>query len=161
MHARKETIDDLVSPTYVGVRQQHHRFKASTRITSNIIDGEEAGMAIVQSNEYYLTASVVKEDNKTYLKALMKNKEQSFELGKNEIMTEPLEIILTGQDQVLSIHYKQDGRESVLAHNIDMNSLSTEVAGGFVGCTIGMYITSKGSDSNSYADFNWLSYIGF
>lgn len=160
MHARKETIDDLVSSTYVGVRQQHHRFQASTRLTCNIVEGEEAGMAIVQSNEYYLTATVVKEDNKTYMKALMRNNEESFELGRKEIMPRPLEIIVSGQDQVLSIRYKQEGKEQVLAQNINTNSLSTEVAGGFVGCTIGMYITSKGRESDSFADFNWLSYTG-
>ena len=94
------------------------------------------------------------------MKALMRNNEESFELGRKEIMPRPLEIIVSGQDQVLSIRYKQEGKEQVLAQNINTNSLSTEVAGGFVGCTIGMYITSKGRESDSFADFNWLSYTG-
>lgn len=160
LHARKETMDDLVSSTYTGIRQQHHRFQASTRLTWNIVEGEETGMAIVQSNEYYLTAAIVTKEDKTYLKALLRNKEERFELGECEIASKPIEIILTGQDQILSIRYKQDGIEQTLAQDITMNSLSTEVAGGFVGCTIGMYITSNGKESSSFADFNWLSYIG-
>jgi xylan 1,4-beta-xylosidase len=44
--------------------------------------------------------------------------------------------------------------------NIDAHILSTEVAGGFVGCTMGVYVTSKSDLTNScYADFQWLEQV--
>ena len=33
---------------------------------------------------------------------------------------------------------------------------TTEEAGGFVGCTIGMYASANGQDSSNYADFAWF-----
>jgi len=39
-----------------------------------------------------------------------------------------------------------------------MHLPSTEIAGGFTGCTIGMYASSNGYESSNYADFAWLSY---
>ncbi|MEF2849056.1 MAG: hypothetical protein U0O38_01860, partial [Agathobacter rectalis] len=32
----------------------------------------------------------------------------------------------------------------------------TEEAGGFVGCTVGMYASSNGSNSDNYADFSYI-----
>ena len=36
---------------------------------------------------------------------------------------------------------------------VDALAYTTEEAGGFVGCTIGMYASSHGTDSKNYADY--------
>jgi hypothetical protein len=33
---------------------------------------------------------------------------------------------------------------------------TTEEAGGFVGCTVGMYASSNGSNSDNYAEFSYI-----
>jgi alpha-N-arabinofuranosidase len=40
----------------------------------------------------------------------------------------------------------------------DIRSLSTEVAGGFVGCTVGCYASANGSESDTYVKFRSLTY---
>ncbi len=40
----------------------------------------------------------------------------------------------------------------ILGENVDIHELSTETAGGFVGCTVGVYATSEGRSSDSYVD---------
>mgnify|MGYP002574194247 CR=1 FL=1 len=44
-----------------------------------------------------------------------------------------------------------------VAENLDLLAYTTEEAGGFVGCTVGVYASSNGSDSTNYADFEWLT----
>ena len=43
---------------------------------------------------------------------------------------------------------------------IDLIPYTTEEAGGFVGCTIGMYASSNGTavQNVNYADFLWFNY---
>jgi len=38
--------------------------------------------------------------------------------------------------------------------------LSTAIAGGFVGCTLGPYATSLGRSSATVAHFSWFEYEG-
>ena len=54
----------------------------------------------------------------------------------------------------------ENGKPVLIVDNIDLLPYSTEEAGGFVGCTIGMYATSNGNIDNemNYADFVWFHY---
>jgi alpha-N-arabinofuranosidase len=45
-----------------------------------------------------------------------------------------------------------------LADHIDARILSTDIAGGFVGTTVGLYVTSNGTESKNYADFDFFYY---
>ena len=40
---------------------------------------------------------------------------------------------------------------------ISLLPYTTEEAGGFVGCTIGMYASSNGMESKNHADFAWFT----
>lgn len=41
-----------------------------------------------------------------------------------------------------------------VAENVDIRHMSTEIAGGFTGCTAGMYASSNGEKSDGYADYD-------
>ena len=45
----------------------------------------------------------------------------------------------------------------VLEKDIDLLPYTYEEAGGFVGCTIGMYTSSNGAESGNHCDFAWLN----
>lgn len=46
------------------------------------------------------------------------------------------------------------GRKMICAcDKVSLLAYTTEEAGGFVGCTIGMYASSHGTDSKNYADY--------
>lgn len=53
-----------------------------------------------------------------------------------------------------------DGTWHTAAQDVDLAFLSTESAGGFTGCTIGMYASGNGQQSEGYADFAWFTYEG-
>lgn len=68
------------------------------------------------------------------------------------------EIILRAENQKASVYIKTEGEQKLAAENINLLPYTTEEAGGFVGCTAGMYASSNGENSSNYADFAWLSY---
>ena len=71
------------------------------------------------------------------------------------------EIILriSQEEQDLTFSYSTDDKiYRTLADHVDARILSTDVAGGFVGTTIGVYATSNGIASNTTADFDYFLY---
>ena len=45
-----------------------------------------------------------------------------------------------------------------VAKDVDLNFLSTEITGGFTGCTVGMYASANGTASTNHAAFYWFAY---
>jgi alpha-N-arabinofuranosidase len=64
---------------------------------------------------------------------------------------------IEGHEQELSFYYSLEGEiYHEVCIGVDARFLSTEAAGGFVGCTMGMYATSNGQLSDNRACFEWL-----
>lgn len=57
-----------------------------------------------------------------------------------------------------TVGMKDSKREIILAEDVDIRALSTEVAGGFVGCTAGIHAVAEGEEADGYAMFKSLSY---
>lgn len=155
-------LKELTSPSYVAIRQQHHFFDAEVTLNiSNLTDGRCAGLAMVQSNEYYMLVKV--QEQKAIL-LLCENKEDKIQ-GELEIEGE--EVILQFQVRGLAVSVNVISKESVAATSqklgeVDVRKLSTEIAGGFVGCTLGMYAMKDESkiseNGNEYACFQRFIY---
>ena len=52
----------------------------------------------------------------------------------------------------------ENGKEVPVVSAVDIHVLSTEVAGGFVGCTVGLYATANGEESEQAACFKHFKY---
>lgn len=59
-----------------------------------------------------------------------------------------------------TVGYVESGEDVALAENLDIRSLSTEVAGGFVGCCCGIYAVSAEENTDRRICFTRLSYKG-
>jgi len=68
------------------------------------------------------------------------------------------EIILRAENHTASVWIKTGSEKVLAAGNISLLPYTTEEAGGFVGCTIGMYASANGEKGSNYADFAWLLY---
>ena len=70
-----------------------------------------------------------------------------------------LEIKLRAKNQHGQIWIKEGNTNAYVcvAEDVNLLAYTTEEAGGFVGCTIGMYAASDSDDT--YADFAWLSFL--
>lgn len=141
----KHTLKEKESPSYLALRQENHFFEAAAVLsTANLSEGKKAGIALVQSNEYHLRAEVSRG-------AAGKIKIEGFLCkGSQDELVCSREILLTGQELALHLRVKgltaemfweneETGEDNLLFDKLDISSLSTEVAGGFVGCTVGMY----------------------
>ena len=103
----------------------------------------------MQNNEYNLRV----EANKEEAKAILCQKGVDTVLGT---------CALGGGEVTVAI--RVEGLRAFIIINdetigeADVRELSTEVAGGFVGCTIGMYASANGTDTDKMVNFKTFSY---
>ena len=170
---RKETLKEQASPAYVAVRQQHHSFQASALLqTQNLEEGKKAGMALMQSNEYHLRTELSRKGNQLLAEVILCQKGQdqavsSVVVGDTQnISCDKAEVVLRveGLSASVELYYAQAGQstmteKAMLCKDLDIRGLSTEVAGGFVGCTVGMYAVGA-HECDERAWFEGFAYQG-
>ena len=150
LKAGTDDIRQESSPSFIAIRQQHHSFKSSASFDpSSLKTGESAGLVLIQNNLYNLRAEVTDGRCRMIL-CRDGNEEVVGETDYSGIVT--VSIAVDGLDAMVLCGDREIGRASV-------SDLSTEVAGGFVGCCIGIYASSNGKGSDTYVNFKRLTYI--
>ncbi len=151
----KATIKDVASPSFVAIRQQHHYFLATTEVkVDNLSGAEAAGIVLIQNNAFNLRVEANGEETKAILCEKMADTVLSTVPTKN----------LVDANGVIKLSVKVEGLTAKvfaakeLLGEVSISTFSTEVAGGFVGCTVGMYASANGTKSNQYACFKNFAY---
>jgi xylan 1,4-beta-xylosidase len=165
LSVRPETVGGEGNPSFVGFRQQHLKCVASTSVILDAkAEHEKAGLAIFQSEHhyYFLCRSVEQGRNVVQLYQSTPGKElkllasQAIPAGRSSL---GLKIEARGDTYVFS--YSADEKKwAVLKDGVDAKFLSTETAGGFVGCVFGLYATSQEQPSTNEAVFMYFKYQG-
>lgn len=164
LNLKPETIMELGNPSFIGKRQQH--INSTTDIELNFsakADNEKAGLTIFQDEKhfYYLCKSV--EQGKNVVQ-LFKSKDEGSEmelLAQASVATEKVFLRIESKGDQYSFQYAQKPNKWVLLKDkVDGKFLSTQVAGGFIGCVFGMYATSSGKETSNTASFKYLRYAG-
>ena len=160
---RKETLEEINTPSFVGRRQQHMRFLAKTAMEfTPAADCEEAGAVLLQDDRFHITFTKAKKGTDFVL--LIKK----TEYGKTTLLSEiPIKdtgrIYLQIQGNESNYTFAYGYRESERIDcglTVPAEILSSSVNGGFTGTYIGMYAVSAGKGSENYADFDWFHYHG-
>jgi xylan 1,4-beta-xylosidase len=158
LHLRPQVADSLVNPSMVARRIQHHQFEAATNLLfSSKKENEQSGLIIYRNSQCHY--QLLREKKEI---VLIKTR-----LGVREEVArlpwEKKEVVLTA---------KADGIKLTFGYGISlenqrpigalqsMDVVSDEVAGQFNGSYVGMYATSNGKQSKSYATFSWFEYRG-
>ena len=156
-------IHELATPSYLGIRQTSMYYEAITKMKFTPKDGEEAGIALIQKNDHNIRLTYGKVGNKTLLQVIKCEGDLDEVLNMTDFSADTsadtVYLKLHGEEQNLSFHYCVNGSEYGKLIDIDARFLSTEVAGGFVGCTIGMYASSNGAASDNNAEFEYFELI--
>ena len=134
------SMTERKTPSYLCVRQQHHGFVSEAVADCAVLGPEEqAGLIYCQSNDYFLKAV---SNQKGAQVVLCENGVEKV-LGTCTYTADAADVKirmdiegLTAKVTVLT------SMEEYAFTDSDIHALSTEVAGGFVGCTIGMYAYS-------------------
>jgi xylan 1,4-beta-xylosidase len=164
MKLKPETIMELGNPSFIGKRQQHLYCTAETSLVfSAATEKEKAGLVIFQDENhfYYLCKST---DQGKPVVQLFKSNDQTMELIAQTALEAPpkkllLRIKAAGPNYSFEFATKPNNW-ILLKDKVDGKFLSTQVAGGFIGCIFGMYATSSGSATSNHAVFNYLKYTG-
>ncbi len=156
-------LTEETSPTYVGIRQQHHCFQAEAVVDADsILQEQETGIVLLQNNAYYLRTALTREaDGGIILRVyLCRNLEEKL-IAQNTLADAQEEIKISLKVNGLTAAVKGicDKAEINVAREIDIHSLSTEIAGGFVGCTVGLYAFS-GNETKKEAIYKKFLYQG-
>ncbi len=163
MSLAAESITEQVSPSYVGIRQTGMSYILETCMEFHPLSSqEEAGLVLLQNNRYHYRFVSTARNGIRLLVVIrcFDGKEEVLAevmIGKEEQRELRLRVIAKGQE--LQFAYSYDGKSyHIVKAEVDGRILSTDVAGGFVGTTLGLYCSSGGVKSANYADFDWLEY---
>lgn len=153
-----ETIKDLASPTYISVKQQAMDYQLSTRLHLALASRSEAGLVILQNERYSIRLVVVVEENQTTVQMLSLIDGEETILNSVPIKSTDVTLEIQGTGQRVKGLCRINDETIVVAEDVDSHYLSTEVAGGFVGCTLGVYTTSTNAQPG-YVEVAYLSLI--
>lgn len=160
LYLRPETMKEEAVPAYVGVRQHHLNYQAAAWMEFVPGEGEEAGLCIVQSNDYHLRFVKAKRKNMVVLQVILCENGQDQVLAAWQAPDGPGTLRIIAREHRAKFWYEGNGQRLLIAEDVDIHNLSTETAGGFVGCTIGMYASSNGQETRNCCGFRWFSCHG-
>ena len=163
MKLASECITELVSPSFVGLRQTGMSYILETSMEfSPQSNQEEAGLVLLQSNEFhYRFVSTSRGGVKLLqvIRCVSGNEEMIAEAVCSAEEQKQVRLRVTARMQKLQFAYSYDGKSyHIVKADVDGRILSTDVAGGFVGTTMGLYCSANGMKSTNYADFDWVEY---
>jgi xylan 1,4-beta-xylosidase len=163
---KPETVAETGNPSFIGKRQQHMYCTTETELTFvPKTANEKAGLVIFQDEKhfYYLCKSV---DGGKPLLQLFKS---TADVKQPELLaqaplksaTASVQLRIKAEGDTYNFGFSENGKTwIVLKDKVDGKFLSTQVAGGFIGCLFGMYATSSGQPTTNTAAFKWLKYEG-
>lgn len=151
------TLNDVDSPTFLGRRQEHINFSATTSLDfSPSKINEEAGITALMNDRYHF--DLVKTKGKVILRYQLGSiTHVAKELAVN---TNKVQLRIEGSDNFYTFSYSTDGIKFVSLGKADTNLISTETAGGFTGIYLGLFTSGNGTKCNSPALFDWFDYKG-
>lgn len=137
----KEPLTGDGVPSYVCIRQQHHCFTVSASLLSASVTGDNAaGLVLFQNEKFHLKVEV--KAGKASLILCEKGEDKVLE--SVEVSGEEVTVGLKVCDLCAKGFVVDDTGEREFETAADVRNLSTEVAGGFVGCTTGIYALGEG-----------------
>jgi alpha-N-arabinofuranosidase len=156
LQPREVPLGQRGNPSFLARRQQHQDASAATALHfMPQRDGDIAGLAAFQNEEYWYLLAVTREHGKPMLVLDRRDGRQKQEAATGtRLATAPLPAIADGQPLQLRIRArgaKYDfeyagggGHWQTLARDLDGTLLSTSVAGGFTGAVFGVYAARQG-----------------
>jgi xylan 1,4-beta-xylosidase len=148
LEAMPRSLSQLVNPAFLGRRQQHLNFEAESGVQFSPKSGNEcAGVAYFQNEKNYFVVGKTIRNGKNAMILLGITAGVAKELAVSEIPSganeKELIIYLNVKEGEASFYFGEKGKKRIaLAEKVDVTSLSTKKAGGFVGAYIGLYATS-------------------
>ncbi|USQ94868.1 glycoside hydrolase family 43 protein [Caulobacter sp. RL271] len=148
VEARKDRLGGNEQPSVWARRQQHMNATVSTTVRFEPkADGDKAGLAAIQNDAFYWFVGLVRDGGKTLVR--VEKRTGAGDPADGVVVAEKPVSLAKGQGLNLRINVKGGGLDfaygtapgqwETLKADADGASLSTKVAGGFVGTMLGVY----------------------
>lgn len=152
------TLKELSAPAYLGLRWQHHRFQAMLAMEFEpAAPNACAGLALVQNNTNHLRLEKCRGESGPALRLILCENGTDRILASTPLPDGRLELRAVVRDLQARLYWRTAGSWQPLGDAVDLRCLSTESAGGFTGCTAGLYASSNGEPSRETARFAWFA----
>ena len=162
LYLRKETLGELVTPSFLGRRQQDQSYRVTAALEfSPNQEWEEAGLVAIQSDAFHYRLVICARDGVPAVKLVKRFGGAESTLACRAVPAGRVYLQILAVGQSLDFYFGSNlGDLRPLHLDADGRMLSTDCAGGFVGTYLGVYASSKGEPSSNVADFDWFSYEG-
>ena len=155
------TLDDALSNTFVGRRQQHFDFRAVTQVEFEpLTDNEEAGLTVLANETHHYDIGVRRDGESRCVFVRRRIGDLNVVVAREQVAASGQLLLRTGGSaEAYTFAYAtaadSEFRELATAQT---RYLCQEVSGGFTGAYIGLYATGNGEPSQTPADFDWFEY---
>ena len=139
--AQTATLNGRENPSFIARRIQHAAFTASTQLEVPKDPGVSAGLVLFQNETHHYFVAVRRGPAGIQVILEQANGGKPVELGHATLpATAAVELRATVDHAKCSFAYSTEaGQWQSLRENEDATLLTTEIAGGFVGATVGLY----------------------
>lgn len=150
-------LNSIEYPTFVGHRQQHINFEATTSLSLDADQpGAQAGLTVYMDVNSHYDIYLAKTEtgysiNVDYWLGSIYHHQASLEIENNYAV-----LRVNGDTNNYSFSYSTDGGENFFNLGYaDTRYLSSETAGGFTGIILGLYCTGKDDPSATFKYFKY------
>ena len=155
------SIAERAQYSFVGVRQRHFQFEATTQMTFTPALGEQAGITVIQNDKSALLLSLTNEGGTNRLALTQNLYDEVGLLAAAEFRGDTVSLRVSGDYLNYTFSYSADGETwQKLGDVVDGTALSPYDLGGYnyTGVYIGLYASSNGRPSDNHADYEYFSY---
>ncbi len=145
IHPRTDTLDTLGNPSFLGRRQQHFAFEASTAFELPATGRVAAGIAAFQNENYWYFLGTRRAETGIQVFLERRDGKSTETIATAQVPQQRLlRLQVKGNAGAYSFLYDMEGQGwKPLMENADGTVLSTGVAGGFVGAVVGPYARAE------------------
>ena len=145
------TLTENNQPTFMGRRQESANMTLKTEVS--VKGNVEAGISVYQINDGHLDFFV--SQSHIALRCKLKSIDYIVKSVPN-VRKKPVKLRVRSDGTMYYFDYSTDGKTFKELASMNCSLMSTEVAGGFTGVTLGMYVDGK--EKSGYADFSYFRY---
>ncbi len=154
-------ISERAQYSFVGIRQRHFEFEATTLMAFVPAAREEAGLIAIQNDRsaFLLTLAAGPEGNAILL--VQSRQGERRQLAAADYEGDSVYLRITGDYLDYDFQFSADGKTwRSLAGSVDVTALSPAAIEGYnyTGVYLGLYATARGAGSRNYADFDFFRY---
>lgn len=144
LKARNVSLADLEQPAFIGRRQQHLTYSASTQLALPLDNNIKAGIVAFQSEQshYFLAVQKTAQGHQLLLEKAEQSAPKIIHTLDIPDSLKNIDLKIDGDQGVISFYYQtpKSKKWQPIAQKLDGTILSTQKAGGFVGTYLGLHV---------------------